>query len=147
MSSNEQRVGVGVLVVTHGFFGQELINAVQTVLGPQKSLEAIGVDVEKGVDQTVEAIRCAISNNDTGDGVLILTDLFGGSPTTLSLSLLKTEDIEVVTGVNLPLLVKVLQSRTQSLADLAETAAEAGRQGIKVAGALLRGKARKQGKN
>lgn len=147
MAEKQQKTGAGVLVVTHGDFGKELINAAQSVLGPQDALESIGVDVEIGVDETVEAIRGAIKRVDSGSGVIILTDLFGGSPTTLSLGLLKTEDIEVVTGVNLPMLVKALQSRLMQLSKIAQETAEAGRQGIKVAGAMLRGKGRKQGKN
>lgn len=147
MSEKKENPGAGVLLVTHGVFGKELINAASSVLGPQDGLESVAVDVEIGVDETVEAIRGALKRIDSGKGVLILTDLFGGSPTTLSLSLLKTENVEVVTGVNLPMLVKALQSRQMQLAKLAQEASEAGKQGIKVAGELLRGKGRKQGKH
>lgn len=140
MAESEQEIGAGVLVVTHGAFGEELIKAAETVLGPQERAESVGVDVDRGVDKTVEAIREAIQRTSDKRGTIILTDLFGGSPTTLSLSLLKSEKVEVVTGVNLPMLVKALQSRQKPLAEIASDAAEAGRQGIKVAGALLNAK-------
>lgn len=131
---------LGILIVTHGDFGAELLNAAELVLGKQEKCQHISVDVSRDVDNTVSAIRKAIKETDSGSGVLILTDLFGGSPTTLSLSLLKTEDIEVVTGVNLPMLIKALQSRTEEISKLASDVSAAGKQGIVVAGEMLRGK-------
>lgn len=134
---------VGVVVVTHGSFGQSLLDAAETVLGPQEYCSAVGVDVNKGVDETMDAIRKAIRAVESGRGVLALTDLFGGSPTTMSLSLMKSEKLEVITGVNLPMLVATLQARMMNLEALADKVRDAGQQGIKVAGAMLRKKARK----
>lgn len=134
---------VGIVVVTHGAFGQTLLKAAETVLGPQDYCKAVGVDVNKGVDETMDDIRKAIRSVESGRGVLALTDLFGGSPTTMSLSLMKSEKLEVITGVNLPMLIAALQSRLMNLEALAEMVMDAGQQGIKVAGAMLRKKSRK----
>ncbi|WP_147821379.1 PTS sugar transporter subunit IIA [Salidesulfovibrio onnuriiensis] len=142
MPSNEQHVGI--VVVTHGDFGRELIKAAEMVLGAQERCFAVSVDVKREVDETVEAIRQAAHKAGAGTGVLILTDLFGGSPTTLSLSLLKADDLEVVTGVNLPMVIKALQARSEALGDLAAAVRDAGLQGIVVAGELLRKKTRKK---
>ncbi|WP_207263403.1 PTS sugar transporter subunit IIA [Desulfovibrio sp. Huiquan2017] len=134
---------IGVVLVTHGSFGETLLGAAEMVLGPQDNCLAVGIDVNKGVDEALEGVRKAIQSVEQGKGVLALTDLFGGSPTTMSLSLMKSENLEVITGVNLPMLVATLQSRSLKLHDLAEKAMEAGQQGIKVAGAMLRKKAKK----
>jgi PTS system mannose-specific IIA component len=131
---------VGVVLVTHGAFGQTLLEAAEMVLGPQEHCLAVGVDVGKGVDESMEAIRKAIKSVENGSGVVALTDLFGGSPTTMSLSLMKSERLEVITGVNLPMLVSTLQSRQMDLDALADKVMSAGQQGIKVAGAMLRKK-------
>lgn len=134
---------IGIVIVTHGVVGQSLLEAAISVLGPQDSCVAVGVDVEKGVDETMESIRKAIRSVDDGKGVLALTDLFGGSPTTMSLSLMKSEKLEVITGVNLPMLVAAIQDRAMDLEALAEKVRVAGTQGIKVAGAMLRKRTRK----
>ncbi|QJB57658.1 PTS sugar transporter subunit IIA [Pseudodesulfovibrio sp. zrk46] len=134
---------VGVVIVTHGAFAKTILDAAETVLGPQEKCIAIGVDVNIGVDETMEAIRKAIRSVESGKGVVALTDLFGGSPTTMSLSLMKSEKLEVITGVNLPMLVSTLQHRSMNLDALADKAKSAGQQGIKVAGAMLRKKAKK----
>ena len=142
-AKNKNESMVGVVVVTHGSFGQSLLEAAETVLGPQEYCKAVGVDVNKGVDETMDTIRKCIRAVESGRGVLALTDLFGGSPTTMSLSLMKSENLEVITGVNLPMLVATLQSRLMNLEALADKVRDAGQQGIKVAGAMLRKKTRK----
>ncbi|AMK11727.1 PTS sugar transporter subunit IIA [Pseudodesulfovibrio indicus] len=141
--TEKKNVPIGVVLVTHGTLGETLLRAAEMVMGAQENCIAIGVDVNKGVDETLEAVRKAIQSVEKGNGVVALTDLFGGSPTTMSLSLMKSENLEVITGVNLPMLVATLQSRTMKLPALAEKAMEAGQQGIKVAGAMLRRKAKK----
>ena len=132
---------VGVLLVTHGAFGGALLEAAAMILGPQEGCETVSVAVDSGPDQTVEAIRGAVERLDAGGGVLALTDLFGGSPTTLSLSLVNSHKVEVVTGVNLPMLVKALRDRAKGLDELAALVRDAGQQGIKVAGEMLRRRA------
>ncbi len=139
-SETESVKQVGVLVVTHGEFGAALLSAAQLILGEQVGCEAVSVLVSKGVEEIVVALKAAAARLDSGLGVMILTDLFGGTPTTLSLSLLKGGNVEVVSGVNLPMLIKVLQSRTLTLAELAVQAREAGQKGIVVPGDMLRKK-------
>ena len=134
---------VGVVLVTHGNFGEALLQAATTVLGPQENCIAIGVDVNIGVDETMEAIRKGVRSVEKGRGVMALTDLFGGSPTTMSLSLMDSENMEVITGVNLPMVIATLQARTMNLEALANKVQSAGSQGIKVAGAMLRRKTKK----
>lgn len=131
---------VGILVVTHGEFGAALIDAGQMILGPQQGVRSVSVLVSRGVEELVSDLKAALAKLDTGLGVLVLTDLFGGTPTTLSLSLRKLGNIEVVAGVNLPMLLKVLQSRLLPLPDLTAQAKAAGLQGIVVPGEMLRKK-------
>ncbi|MDO9630607.1 MAG: PTS sugar transporter subunit IIA [Humidesulfovibrio sp.] len=132
---------VGVLVVTHGEVGAALLDAAQMILGPQQGCSAVSIQVSKGVEEIVVALKSGVSKLDTGLGVVVLTDLFGGTPTTLSLSLFKGGNLEVVAGVNLPMLIKVLQDRMLPLSELAARAKEAGQQGIVVPGEMLRKKA------
>lgn len=131
---------VGVLIVTHGEFGAALVDAGQMILGPQQGVRSVSVLVSRGVDEILSDLKTALAKLESGMGVLVLTDLFGGTPTTLSLSLRKLGNIEVVAGVNLPMLLKVLQARTMPLSDLAAQAKAAGLQGIVVPGEMLRKK-------
>ncbi len=141
--TENKKPAVGIVLVTHGTFGETLLEAAEMVMGKQEDCLAVGVDVERSVDETMELIRSTIQKVEKGAGVVALTDLFGGSPTTMSLSLMKSEKLEVITGVNLPMLVATLQARNMKFNELAEKARDAGRQGIKVAGAMLRKKAKK----
>jgi len=138
--SQSQSRQVGVLIVTHGEFGAALIDAGQMILGPQQGVRSVSVLVSRGVEEIVSDLKAALAKLDSGLGVLVLTDLFGGTPTTLSLSLRKLGNIEVVAGVNLPMLLKVLQSRLTPLPDLTAQAKAAGLQGIVVPGEMLRKK-------
>jgi len=131
---------IGVLVVTHGEFGAALLDAGQMIVGPQQDIASVSVLVSRGVDEIVADLKAALSRLEHGLGVLVLTDLFGGTPTTLSLSLRKLGNIEVVAGVNLPMLLKVLQGRQVPLSELAALAKAAGQQGIVVPGEMLRKK-------
>lgn len=131
---------VGVLVVTHGNFGASLLEAAQMILGQQGGIQSVSVLVNRGVDEIVAELKHALAALETGAGVLILTDLFGGTPTTLSLSLRKLGNVEVVAGVNLPMLLKVLQGRAGGLAELTAAAKAAGLSGIVVPGEMLRKK-------
>lgn len=129
---------VGVLVVTHGEFGAALLDAAQMIVGAQAGIRSVSVLVSRGVDEIVADLKAAMTGLECGHGVLVLTDLFGGTPTTLSLSLRKLGNVEVVAGVNLPMLLKVLQSRQTPLSELAAQAKAAGVQGIVVPGEMLR---------
>lgn len=131
----------GVVLVTHVDYGAGLLRAAEAILGPLADCSSIQVDAGLDVGETVSRLKEAVSLLDKGNGVIVLTDMFGGTPTNVSLSLLGTGSIEVVTGVNLPMLLKVFETRHLPLADLADLAMEAGRKGIDSASRILRGKA------
>lgn len=131
---------VGIIVVAHTDYGAALLRTAEFILGPLSDCTSISVDVAYEVSETVQRLTDATQRLDKGAGVLLLTDMFGGTPTNLSLSLLGKHQVEVVTGVNLPMILKVFSSRTKPLEELADIAGEAGKSGIVVAGKMLRNK-------
>ncbi|MDL2314394.1 PTS sugar transporter subunit IIA [Desulfovibrio sp. OttesenSCG-928-C14] len=144
LEQGERKVHVGIVIVTHVDYGATLLKAAEHILGPVQDCAAIQVDINNDVAETVQRLNDAVARLDTGMGVLLLTDMFGGTPTNISLSLLgKGRNVEVITGVNLPMLLKVLGNRRKSMEELAPLACEAGREGIAVAGDLLRQKSKK----
>lgn len=102
---------IGVLITTHGELGSELIKAAELIKGSMKGILHISVDQTKGLEEIRKEISTAIKKLDQGRGVLILTDLFGGTPSNVSLSFMKEGKVEVVTGVNLPMLLKLTEVR------------------------------------
>lgn len=140
VDANHDEKSVGVILVTHSDYGASLLKAAVMILGPQNNCSTISVDGSQEVAETVNNLKDAVARHDQGLGVIILTDMFGGTPTNLSLSLLGAGDLEVVTGVNLPMLLRVLGGRTVALTDLANDAKDAGLKGIVVAGEVLRSK-------
>lgn len=142
MAEKEQQLGV--VLVTHTEYGAWLLKAAEMILGPQQHCMSVSVDVSQEVEQTVQRLKQVVAECDSGAGVMLLTDMFGGTPTNISLSLLGSRELEVVTGVNLPMLLKVLNSRQTPLAKLAQEAKEAGMKGIVVAGEILGKKAKDQ---
>ncbi len=102
---------IGVLITTHGELGSELIKAAELIKGSMKGVLHISVDQTKGLEEIRKEISTAIKKLDQGKGVLILTDLFGGTPSNVSLSFMKEGKVEVVTGVNLPMLLKISDVR------------------------------------
>jgi len=131
---------IGILLSTHGELGHQFIQTARFIgLSSEESVSALGFDAADSPDLFRERMTEAIKNVDTGDGVLILTDLFGGTPTNLSLSFLEVGKVEVVTGLNLPMLIKAINSRGDNdLGSLAKLASEAGRENIYMAGDVLR---------
>ncbi len=127
----------GVVLVTHGNFGQYLLQAARSIVGEDTRARFIGVDVSRPMDDILEELRQAVGNTDTDEGVLVLTDMFGGTPTNISLSLLGSEKLEVITGVNLPMLIKALEIEDKPLEELSSEVKSAGKQGILVAGEVL----------
>lgn len=104
---------IGILITTHGNLGSELIKAAELIKGKLEGVIHVSVDQEKGMEEIKKEISTAIKKLDKGKGVLILTDLFGGTPSNISLSFLKEGKLEVVTGVNLPMLLKVYEKRQE----------------------------------
>lgn len=139
-STTPQNPAAGVILVTHVDYGAGLLRAAEVILGPLADCSSIQVDAGLDVEETVARLKEAAGILNKGNGVIILTDMFGGTPTNLSLSLMGKGNgsIEVVTGVNLPMLLKVFESRHLELADLADLAMDAGGKGIVSASKLLR---------
>jgi PTS system mannose-specific IIA component len=129
---------IGVLIITHGNLGGELILAAEMIKGKFTGVIPISVDSEKGVEDIKKEITSAIKKVDKGEGVLILTDLFGGTPSNIALSFLKEGKIEVVTGVNLPMLLKLEIRKEKSLNELAYFLKDYGRKNISLASEILK---------
>jgi PTS system mannose-specific IIA component len=125
---------VGVLVVTHGNLALELVQAARRIVGPREELQALAIDWDDEVSTAGEAIAEAIRRMDRGRGVLILTDMFGGTPTNISLSFLKEGQVEIITGVNLPMLIKFCNLRERDdLRAVARNIREQGQKSIYIA--------------
>ncbi len=129
---------IGVLVITHGNLGCELIQSAELIKGRLDGVLAISVDPIKGVEKLKKEITDGIKKVDRGKGVLILTDLFGGTPSNISLSFLKEGKLEVVTGVNLPMLLKLSEIREkEDLPEFAYLIKDYGRRNISLASEIL----------
>jgi len=132
----------GLLVVTHGRVAEELVKAAKTIVGPLDALEAVSIGWDDDVAGARERIQEAVKRVGRGSGALILTDMFGGTPTNIALSLLEPGKVEVITGVNLPMLIKFTNLRDEiSFPEIARRIAEQGRRAIHVASELLEGQA------
>jgi PTS system mannose-specific IIA component len=132
---------IGVLIVTHLDFGQKLLETAEGIVGKQSGCLALSLDAGHNMETVLADIKQGLEQLDNGQGVLVLTDMFGGTPSNVSLSLLGTGKLEVITGANLPMLLKIFNGRSStSLEDLAMDAKSAGRQGILVAGEVLKRK-------
>ncbi len=128
----------GLLVVTHGRFADELVGAAATILGGSDGLAAMSIGWNDDTARVEKQLRGEIERLDSGGGVLVLTDMFGGTPTNMVLALHRPGRVEIVTGVNLPMLIKFANLEPGvSLERAAETLAEQGRQAIQVPGRLL----------
>ncbi len=129
---------IGLVLVTHGRLAVEFITAMEHVVGPQDAIEGICIDADDDMEVRRSDIADAIARVSNGQGVIILTDLFGGTPSNLAISLMKSEDIEVIAGVNLPMLIRLEGARKVMGVHAAVAAArEAGRKYISVASEIL----------
>ena len=129
---------IGIVIVTHGNLAHEFLAALEHVVGPQEQIEAIAIAPEDDVEARRADILTAIASVDSGEGVLIATDMFGGTPSNLAISTMDDAAVEVIAGVNLPLLVKFASTRQERpLAEAIDSAKEAGRKYILVASQLL----------
>ena len=137
-NSAEAQAEAGIIVVSHADYGSSMLRTAEFILGPLSDCTSISVDVGQEVPETVRRLKDAAERLDKGAGVIVLTDMFGGTPTNRALSLRATHRVEVVTGVNLPMLLKVFSARRLPLDQLAAVASEAGVKGIVVPGSMLK---------
>ncbi|MBB4210957.1 PTS fructose transporter subunit IIA [Rhodothalassium salexigens] len=133
---------IGMVLVTHGRLADEFVAATEHVVGPQERMAAICIGSDDDMEERREDIVAAAKAVDDGDGVIILTDMFGGTPSNLAISLLEKGKLEVIAGINLPMLIKLVSVRADLPMDDAVTQArEAGRKYINVASHVLSGEA------
>jgi mannose PTS system EIIA component len=129
---------IGLVLVTHGRLADEFVAAMQHVVGPQEQIRAISIDADDDIEQRRQDIVEAVEATDSGDGVIILTDMFGGTPSNLAISTLERPGIEVIAGVNLPMLIKLASVRVDGgLQHAVAEAQDAGKKYINVASQLL----------
>jgi len=129
---------IGMVLVTHGRLALELVAALEHVDGPQKQTSSICIGPDDDMEQRRAEIVAAVAKMDTGSGVVVLKDMFGGTPSNLAISIMENAHVEVIAGVNLPLLIKLASLRSSaSLTVAVIQAQEAGRKYINVASALL----------
>jgi mannose PTS system EIIA component len=132
---------IGVVLVTHGKLAVEFRAALEHVVGPQDQIEAVTIGPEDDVEARRKDIIAAVTRVDTGDGVAILTDMFGGTPSNLAISVMSRPKVEVLAGINLPMLVKLAKVRAERpLGDAVAAAQEAGRKYVTIASRVLTGK-------
>jgi PTS system mannose-specific IIA component len=134
---------VGIILASHGDFGAAILRTAEFIMGPVSDCTAITIEETDMEEDTVRRLAEAADRLDFGAGVLVLTDMFGGTPSNLCLSLLGQHRVEVVTGMNLPMLLKVFSSKEKDLEELARLAGEAGAKGIVIAGSMLRARSAK----
>ncbi|PYQ62328.1 MAG: hypothetical protein DMF58_02065 [Acidobacteria bacterium] len=130
---------IGALIVTHGKLANELLNAAQKIEAKGGVMEAVPLEWTDTVDEAREKIRLALERIGTADGVIIFTDMFGGTPSNISLSFLEKGRVEIITGVNLPMVVKfaTMQHDASDVSTLAHVICEKGSKAIRVASDLL----------
>ena len=129
---------IGLVLVTHGRLASEFVTAMEHVVGPQPQVEAIAIGPEDDMEARRADIAAAIAKVESGKGVILLTDLFGGTPSNLAISLLKRGKTEVIAGINLPMLIRLASARkTMKVIDAVAAAREAGRKYISVASEVL----------
>ena len=131
---------IGLVIVTHGRLANEFRAALEHVVGPQQSLECVSIGPDDDMEVRRNEILEAVRRVDTGPGVVLLTDMFGGTPSNLSISIMDDANVEVIAGVNLPMLIKLATIRAETeLGKAVDLAKEAGRKYISVASQVLAG--------
>jgi PTS system mannose-specific IIA component len=129
---------IGMILVTHGRLAVEFISALEHVVGPQQRIKAVCIGADDDMEKRREEILRSVAEVDDGSGVVLLTDMFGGTPSNLAISIMDNAKVEVIAGVNLPMLIKLASVRqTEPLRKAVASAQEAGRKYINVASALL----------
>jgi len=131
---------IGLVLVTHGRLAEEFVAAMEHVVGPQKNVIPICIGPDDDMERRRQDIMAAAGAVDMGRGVIVLTDMFGGTPSNLSISIMDRSKVEVIAGVNLPMLIKIAGIRqTEDLADVVAKAQVAGRKYISIASHVLAG--------
>ncbi len=129
---------IGLVLVTHGRLAEELRSAMEHVVGAQRNVGTVCIGPEDDMERRRTEIRTLIGEVDTGDGVVLLTDMFGGTPSNLAISMMSRDGVEVISGVNLPMLVKLAKVRSsQTLGECVDCAQTAGRKYIAAASQIL----------
>lgn len=130
---------VGALIATHGKLAEELIKVAEFIVGKVQNIEAVSLDPTQDVQALRREMQKAIKRVDKGEGILILTDMFGGTPSNISLSFLEEGKVDVITGVNLPMLIKLINSYEKlPLTELSKQVKAYGCKGISVASEVLK---------
>ena len=131
---------IGLVIVTHGRLAEEFLDAMEHVVGPQKNVVPISIGPDDDMERRRRDILKAVAGVDDGQGVIILTDMFGGTPSNLAISVMEDAHVEVIAGLNLPMLIKLASLRgRQSLQECVACAQEAGRKYISVASYVMAG--------
>jgi len=131
---------IGLVLVTHGQLAKEFVSAMEHVVGPQAQTISICIGPDDDMEQRRKDILEAVDAVGQGDGVILLTDMFGGTPSNLAISIMDKAKVEVIAGINLPMLIKLASVReTVSLAEAVEQAQDSGRKYISVASKVLAG--------
>ena len=129
---------IGVVVVTHGGLAKEFVDATEHVVGPQEHFAAVCIDADDDMEERRKEIIDIVRDCENGDGVIIFTDMFGGTPSNLAISVMSKAKVEVIAGVNLPMLIKIAEIRQdQDLARASASVQEAGRKYISIASTVL----------
>jgi PTS system mannose-specific IIA component len=129
---------IGLVLVTHGRLAEEFVAALEHVVGPQEDIRAICIGPDDDMEQRRQDILDGARAVDTGEGVVVLTDMFGGTPSNLAISIMDKARVEVVAGLNLPMLIKLASVReSEPMAEAVAAAQEAGKKYINVASSLL----------
>lgn len=136
---------IGVVLISHGQLATEMLRAAEIIVGKIENTVVVDIDPRTSMDEIHKAVEGAIRTVDAGKGVLLLTDMFGGTPSNIGLSFLGTHRVEVLTGVNLPMMIKLPTSRTtMPLDELARHLQEYGQKNITIPGDMLKKKAEKK---
>lgn len=129
---------IGMILVTHGSLAEEFVHAMEHVVGPQNAVVTVCIGPSDDMEQRRDEIAASIAKVDSGSGVIMLTDLFGGTPSNLAISLLERGKVEVIAGINLPMLIRLAGARkTMSVNEAVDAAKKAGRNYITVASEFL----------
>jgi len=130
---------IGAVIVTHGALARELLDAAERIVGRTEGIRAVSMDWDDDVADARQEIDAAIKEVDRGRGVLIFTDMFGGTPTNVSLAFLEQDRVEIITGVNLPMIIKLtsVQNQEGSLLEIAQDLRERGQNSVYVASEIL----------